>query len=80
MQFRRELHVPEERESGGFSCAGSSISSRSRLATGVQLEVRASNTRAQRFYRRLGYKEVFEIDGYYSDGEDALVMMKWFRF
>jgi ribosomal-protein-alanine N-acetyltransferase len=50
------------------------------LATGVQLEVRVSNTRAQRFYSKLGYKTVFEIDGYYADGEDALVMMKWFRF
>jgi ribosomal-protein-alanine N-acetyltransferase len=50
------------------------------LATGVQLEVRVSNTRAQRFYRKLGYRDVFEIDGYYADGEDALVMMKWFRF
>ena len=50
------------------------------LATGVQLEVRVSNTRAQRFYRTMGYKGVFEIDGYYSDGENALVMMKWFRF
>ena len=50
------------------------------LAAGVQLEVRVSNTRAQRFYRTMGYKGVFEIDGYYSDGEDALVMMKWFRF
>jgi ribosomal-protein-alanine N-acetyltransferase len=50
------------------------------LATGVQLEVRVSNTRAQRFYRTIGYKEVFEIGSYYSDGEDALVMMKWFRF
>lgn len=50
------------------------------LGTGVQLEVRAGNTVAQRFYRRLGYRNVFEIEGYYSDGEDALVMMKWFRF
>ena len=50
------------------------------LATGVQLEVRVSNTRAQRFYCRQGYKAVFEIDGYYADGETALVMMKWFRF
>jgi ribosomal-protein-alanine N-acetyltransferase len=50
------------------------------LATGIQLEVRVSNTRAQRFYRKQGYKEVFEISGYYADGEDALVMMKWFRF
>jgi len=50
------------------------------LATGVQLEVRVGNTIAQRFYRRLGYRDVFEIESYYSNGEDALVMMKWFRF
>jgi [ribosomal protein S18]-alanine N-acetyltransferase len=50
------------------------------LATGVQLEVRVSNTEAQRFYRRLGYSPVFGIDQYYANGEDALVMMKWFRF
>lgn len=50
------------------------------LAAGVQLEVRVSNTRAQRFYRKLGYNAVFEIDGYYADGEDAIVMMKEFRF
>jgi ribosomal-protein-alanine N-acetyltransferase len=50
------------------------------LATGVQLEVRVSNTEAQRFYQRLGYRPVFGIDQYYANGEDALVMMKWFRF
>jgi ribosomal-protein-alanine N-acetyltransferase len=50
------------------------------LATGVQLEVRVGNTTAQRFYRRLGYRDIFRIEGYYSNGEDALVMMKWFRF
>ena len=50
------------------------------LATGVQLEVRVGNIIAQRFYRRLGYRDVFEIEDYYSNGEDALVMMKWFRF
>ncbi|MDD1695997.1 MAG: ribosomal protein S18-alanine N-acetyltransferase [Methanoregula sp.] len=50
------------------------------LATGVQLEVRVGNMVAQRFYRRLGYREIFEIDNYYSNGEDAIVMMKWFRF
>lgn len=51
-----------------------------KLATAVQLEVRVSNTSAQRFYRRLGYRDVFQIDDYYFDGESALVMMKWFRF
>ena len=50
------------------------------LATGVQLEVRVSNTAAQRFYHRMGYRPVFGIDRYYTNGEDALVMMKWFRF
>lgn len=50
------------------------------LATGVQLEVRVSNNGAQRFYHRLGYRPVFAIDQYYANGEDALVMMKWFRF
>ena len=50
------------------------------LATGVQLEVRVSNTRAQRFYQSMGYLPVFGIDQYYANGEDALVMMKWFRF
>ncbi len=50
------------------------------LATGVQLEVRFSNTAAQRFYHRMGYHNVFGIEHYYSNGEDAIVMMKWFRF
>ena len=50
------------------------------LATGVQLEVRVSNTAAQKFYTHRGYRPVFCIDQYYSNGEDALVMMKWFRF
>ena len=50
------------------------------LATGVQLEVRISNAAAQQFYRKLGYRQVFGIEHYYANGEDALVMMKWFRF
>jgi ribosomal-protein-alanine N-acetyltransferase len=49
-------------------------------ATGAQLEVRESNLRAQRFYIRLGYQPVLQMGGYYSNDEDALVMMKWFRF
>ncbi|MDV2480934.1 ribosomal-protein-alanine N-acetyltransferase [Methanoculleus sp. Wushi-C6] len=49
-------------------------------ASGVQLEVRIGNAGAQEFYRRLGYREVFQIASYYANDEDALVMMKWFRF
>lgn len=48
------------------------------LATGVQLEVRVSNRDAQQFYRRLGYRPVLRFAGYYANGEDAIVMMKWF--
>ncbi|MGD0534986.1 MAG: ribosomal protein S18-alanine N-acetyltransferase [Methanoregula sp.] len=50
------------------------------MATGSQLEVRESNAPAQNFYRRLGYENIFQIGGYYKNGEAALVMMKWFRF
>ena len=49
-------------------------------ASGVQLEVRVSNIAAQKFYQRNGYREVFSIPRYYANGEDAIVMMKWFRF
>jgi ribosomal-protein-alanine N-acetyltransferase len=47
-------------------------------ASGVQLEVRLSNLPAQKFYRTIGYREVFQIAQYYANGEDAVVMMKWF--
>jgi [ribosomal protein S18]-alanine N-acetyltransferase len=50
------------------------------LATGAQLEVRESNYEAQKFYLRHGYQHVFQVGEYYANGEDALVMMKWFRF
>nr|WP_214041536.1 ribosomal protein S18-alanine N-acetyltransferase [Methanoculleus sp.] len=49
-------------------------------ASAVQLEVRVGNTGAQEFYHRLGYREVFQVACYYANEEDALVMMKWFRF
>jgi [ribosomal protein S18]-alanine N-acetyltransferase len=50
------------------------------LATGVQLEVRVSNTAAQQFYHRLRYRAMITIDRYYANGEDAILMMKEFRF
>jgi ribosomal-protein-alanine N-acetyltransferase len=49
-------------------------------ASAIQLEVRISNTGAHAFYRELGYEQVLVIGGYYTDGEDAIVMMKWFSF
>ncbi|KAF1077938.1 ribosomal protein S18-alanine N-acetyltransferase [Methanogenium sp. MK-MG] len=47
-------------------------------AGAVQLEVRVSNHDAQRFYQKYGYAQVFMVDSYYSDGEDATLMMRWF--
>ena len=38
----------------------------------MQLEVRASNQRARRFYASLGYRETTRTAGYYSGVEDAI--------
>jgi ribosomal protein S18 acetylase RimI-like enzyme len=38
----------------------------------MQLEVRASNTQALRFYSMLGYREISRTVGYYSGVEDAV--------
>jgi ribosomal protein S18 acetylase RimI-like enzyme len=38
----------------------------------MQLEVRAGNTQALRFYSMLGYREVSRTVGYYSGVEDAV--------
>lgn len=40
------------------------------------LEVRPSNRPALRLYRRLGFLQLAVRRGYYSDGEDALLMRK----
>lgn len=41
---------------------------------GVTLEVRPSNTAAQRLYRRAGFAVAGRRTGYYPDGEDALIL------
>jgi ribosomal protein S18 acetylase RimI-like enzyme len=38
----------------------------------MQLEVRAGNQQARRFYARLGYRETTRVVGYYSGVEDAI--------
>lgn len=40
----------------------------------VYLEVEAGNGRAQKFYQKVGFKVLRRNKGYYSNGEDALMM------
>lgn len=42
----------------------------------VILEVRVSNEAAIAMYRKLGFHDMDIIQGYYADGEDALVMVR----
>jgi len=49
-----------------------------RGATAMQLEVRESNVLAQQFYAKLSYRPVCVFQSYYANGEDAILMMKWF--
>lgn len=42
----------------------------------VKLEVREGNERARRLYRTHGFVHRRTIPGYYSDGEDAIVMVR----
>jgi ribosomal-protein-alanine N-acetyltransferase len=44
-------------------------------AADVKLEVRESNEGAKRLYRRVGFQPARRIRNYYSDGEDAVVMI-----
>jgi len=45
-------------------------------ANDLQLEVRVSNQLALEMYRNAGFKDERVIPGYYSDGEDAVLMTK----
>lgn len=42
----------------------------------VKLEVRASNDGARSLYRRFGFEQFRRVEGYYRNGEDALVMIR----
>ncbi|MEM0202671.1 MAG: ribosomal protein S18-alanine N-acetyltransferase [Archaeoglobaceae archaeon] len=48
---------------------------RARGKTKIALEVRVSNKPAQELYKKLGFRIVDTIPGYYSDGEDAYYMV-----
>lgn len=45
----------------------------------ISLEVRVSNRRAYQLYKKFGFEEVGIRKKYYSDGEDAYAMVKYFN-
>lgn len=48
-----------------------------KIASGViSLEVRVSNTNAIEFYSNRGFKKALIRKGYYSNGEDAILMVR----
>ncbi|MEZ5334291.1 MAG: N-acetyltransferase [Methanolobus sp.] len=47
-----------------------------RLLQFASLEVRLTNVRAQEFYRRMDFLPCWIEHGYYSDGEDGIIMKK----
>ncbi len=51
-------------------------SAKQRHAAAIILEVSVDNSRALRFYEKLGYKNWGTYPGYYEDGSDALRMIK----
>lgn len=53
-----------------------SVMKRVYRAESIYLEVRVSNERAIRLYEKFGFRKARIIKGYYSDGEDAYVMVK----
>lgn len=42
----------------------------------IKLEVRVGNAGARKFYTEMGFKENKICEGYYEDGEDAVIMKK----
>ena len=70
------LVLPDYRRTGKtvefWSCITSEL--RKQSVTGVFLEVEASNLSAVRFYEKVGFLTLKKTKGYYSNGEDGLMM------
>jgi ribosomal-protein-alanine acetyltransferase len=61
---------------GGSLLAASEKAARGHGATSLRLEVRASNRRAIKLYKKAGYQQFGRIDDYYEDGATALRLEK----
>jgi ribosomal-protein-alanine N-acetyltransferase len=73
----KNLAVHPDRRGAGF---GSALLERAlevlSVTETVKLEVRASNDGARSLYRRFGFERFRRVEGYYRNGEDALVMIR----
>jgi ribosomal-protein-alanine N-acetyltransferase len=75
----KDIAVREQQRGAGI---GSTLLERAlgvldaRGVSSVKLEVRESNTGAQRLYREFGFVHRRTVPRYYSDGEDALVLVR----
>ena len=67
---------PDKRRQGVASSLFSDMMTAHSDAKKIYLDVRPSNGPARAFYEHLGFKTVAGRKKYYSDGEDALVMVK----
>jgi ribosomal-protein-alanine N-acetyltransferase len=70
------LLLEESRGSGSSHLFWSAIENclRARGFSSVYLEVEAKNLRAQGFYSKMGFQLLRRVKGYYSSGDDALMM------
>ncbi len=68
--------LPEHRRKGLGETLLLELEKRHASDRSLQLEVRQSNYAAIRLYSKMGYKRSGTSEGYYTDGEDAIIMEK----
>ncbi len=67
---------PEARKKGIGTQLMLALEARVRNRKPMRLEVRRNNTPAIQFYHGHGFREIGVAEGYYADGEDAILMEK----
>jgi [ribosomal protein S18]-alanine N-acetyltransferase len=84
MWFADEMHINKIAVDAGLRRQGIALAMMQRClgfaaehaVTSIWLEVRSSNDEAQQFYAFLGFEPEYIRNGYYPDGEAAVVMMR----
>lgn len=73
--------IPEQRGTGASIAFWNELIAKLRAngVANVFLEVEESNLRALNFYKKIGFNTLRTVRGYYSDGENAVVMLLTLR-